>query len=69
MENNTQNITDITVIENSNEEAVKVIEESIKRKKDRKRKALSQFLDFVNDVCRDNGLQYFAMGKLLTYGL
>jgi len=66
MENNAQNIT---VIENSNEEAVKVIEESIRRKMDRKRESLSEFLGIINEICRDKDLQYFAMGKLLTYGL
>ncbi|MBQ9156320.1 MAG: LicD family protein [Eubacterium sp.] len=50
-----------------NAEAMKVIEESVKRAVKYKGKAVSEFITIINDICRKDGLRYFAMGRLLTW--
>lgn len=50
-----------------NQEAQRVIEQSIQREKEYKKKVVSELIQIINRVCDENNLQYFVMGRLLTW--
>ena len=49
-----------------NQEAQKIIDASIAREAACKKKVLADILKVVNRICKEKGLRYFAMGKLLS---
>lgn len=69
--NNTDNtsVQETVIVEKPIEEVAKVIEHTIEKTQNRKRKLLSKVISYMNEICEKNGLEYFAMGKLLTYYL
>ncbi len=50
-----------------NEDAERVIQESSRKKAEFKKESLIHLLDIINDVCEKKQIQYFAVGKLLSF--
>ncbi len=50
-----------------NEEAEKLINSINRQKAKFKKKAVAEMLSVMNDICKKNKIQYFAVGKLLSF--
>ena len=57
------------IMEKGTLDATSKVEANIEKQIALKKRLLSSLVRFVNEVCTDNGLSYFAMGDLLSYAL